>query len=184
MPECVPSPCPRIPFSIPPHHFTIPTQVPAPPMSAVPGLPGMRRVPCKGGWRGGLQDQRQWRRGVGEEGSPWQLCVFLLVALVSQTSGDSQSGGNTHTHSHTHAHTPRSLERGKPNKDSYTNTHRAGGRGRERKKKVGIEWSQIVCVDPETKKGVRKETKRKEWRKKSGRAVEGRARRIKMAGSL
>lgn len=106
-----------------------------------------------------MRDQRQWRRGVGEEGSPWQLCVFLLVALVSQTSGDSQSGGNTHTVTLMLTLPARSKGGSQIRTARPTRTER-GGEGEKEKKKVGIEWSQIVCVDPETKKIPKRKRKK------------------------
>lgn len=65
------------------------------------------------------RERERWRGGV--EGCVPMATVFLL-ALVSQTSSESQSGGNTHTHTVTFIRSHSLRE--KPNKDSYM--HREG----------------------------------------------------------
>ena len=131
-----------------------PPRVPIPPASShqsqsathvtVPGLPGMQRCPQRE--REKPETDREGERMREEGGGAWErrhgYRVFLL-ALVSQTSSDSQSGGNTHTQSHSYSHS-HSLE-GKPNKDSYTNTHREGEReGRKKQRERGVSWI-ILC---------------------------------------
>lgn len=113
--------------------------------------------------------------------SPWQLCVF--VSALSQTSSDSQSGGNTHTRTHTQSHScsHSHLLEGKPNKDSNTNMHREGAGG---KKKRG-EPSWIVCVNPEKnqERNKQKESKRREWERWKQAQRAGRVQCAKMEGS-
>lgn len=102
-------------------------------MQAVPGPPWDAAVPSS---------SRGWRGGEGAGGGPYGNRVFLL-ALVSQTSGDSQSEGNTHACTRTHLQSTFVLTLGlevKPNKDSYSLTRRESeGLGYHREKE--IEWA-------------------------------------------
>lgn len=71
--------------------------------------------------------------------------VFLL-ALVSQTSSDSQSGGNTHTDTQSHSCSHSHLLEEKPNKDSYTQREGAGG-----KRSEGSDLDDFVNLEKKTR---------------------------------
>lgn len=141
------------------------------PLQSSFSLPPPRSLPChsaRAAWDVVVPSRREkpeanregdWTRDEEELGGGCHHDNYVfLLALVSQTSSDSQSGGNTHTDTQSHSCSHSHLLEGKPNKDSYTQREGAGGKRRE-----GSGLDDFVNLE---KKKKHRETNKREKRQK------------------